>query len=451
MPIALLLIVTLVFGISALTAALGIVVPRCVSLLRRLRTGGEKLQTLFETVEQGLLFLDCDWRIESANSAALALFHCESRDQLEGRDISLLIPGFQSLVVLGDLTEPPGVALARDDHSICSHAVRFNGERIPVSVECRSATTVDGMELLLIIRDRTEQQQRWADDVHSTNMRTVGSLASGIAHEISTPTQYIGDNLHFMQRTVQDIHLDIGRILEADLTRADSQGWATFAVDTRRRLGRSLELHAEVQAAVTASQEGLERVNEVVRAARQFACSGSADPTLTDVNDCVQTTTMVARNRWKYAAEIVLKLDPRSTPIMGRRDDIHQALLELVNNAADAIIESVGRYPMTKGCITVETQQKEDWIVVRVQDTGCRISAENRGQVFDPFFTTKEVGKGTDQGLAIVYAVVVGKHNGAISVESEVGIGTVFELRLPVASTSAMCFRSATPSVAATV
>jgi two-component system NtrC family sensor kinase len=112
--------------------------------------------------------------------------------------------------------------------------------------------------------------------------------------------------------------------------------------------------------------------------------------------------------------------------------EINQVLLNLIVNAADAIADKVGESGERKGMITVRTRTEENHIVIEVQDTGCGIPHEIRDRIFDPFFTTKDVGKGTGQGLAICYNIVVNLHHGTLDVESTPGVGTCFIVTLPI-------------------
>jgi signal transduction histidine kinase len=112
-----------------------------------------------------------------------------------------------------------------------------------------------------------------------------------------------------------------------------------------------------------------------------------------------------------------------------------QVILNILVNAAHAIGDKLGENPEgQKGVITLTTRQDDKWVELRISDTGAGIPEEIRQRVFDPFFTTKQVGKGTGQGLAIAHDVITGKHKGTITLESEVGVGTTFIIRLPLDS-----------------
>ncbi|HLH55624.1 MAG TPA: HAMP domain-containing sensor histidine kinase, partial [Verrucomicrobiae bacterium] len=153
-----------------------------------------------------------------------------------------------------------------------------------------------------------------------------------------------------------------------------------------------------------------------------------------DLNHAIESTITVARNEWKYVAEVVTRFDPNLPPVPCLAGEFNQVILNLIINATHAIADVVGDGSKGKGTITVSTQRQRDWVEVRVHDTGAGIPEKIRGRIFEPFFTTKGVGKGTGQGLAISRSVIVDKHGGKISFESAVGKGTTFIIQLPLAA-----------------
>ena len=159
---------------------------------------------------------------------------------------------------------------------------------------------------------------------------------------------------------------------------------------------------------------------------------GAAVRGLVDVNAAIGSTLTVARNEWKYVADVHTELDPALPPVLGLQAEINQALLNVVLNAAQAVEEAVGRDSGVRGGITVTTRAEPGWVEIRVQDTGNGIPDPVRDRIWDPFFTTKPVGKGTGQGLALVHSIIVEQHEGVVCFETETGVGTTFILRLPV-------------------
>ena len=165
---------------------------------------------------------------------------------------------------------------------------------------------------------------------------------------------------------------------------------------------------------------------------KRFAHPAEDEKKMADINEALQNTLTVSRNEWKYVADVETDLESGLEPLLCFPDDLNQVFLNVIVNAAHAIADKV-EGTTDRGHITVQTRAGQGAIEVRIGDTGTGIPEANRNRVFDPFFTTKRVGKGTGQGLSIAYSIVVDKHHGEISFESEVGRGTTFIIRLPLA------------------
>jgi signal transduction histidine kinase len=180
------------------------------------------------------------------------------------------------------------------------------------------------------------------------------------------------------------------------------------------------------------SLEGVDRVSRIVRSMKEFSHPGSGENQAVDLNQVIESTLTVSRGEWKYVAEVVTDLDPCLPPVTCLPGDIHQVLLNVIVNAAHAVEAKLGSGSDQKGRITIRTRQDGDWVRIDVEDTGTGIPEAVRGMVFSPFFTTKRVGKGTGQGLAIARAIVVQRHGGTITFDTECGRGTVFTIRIPV-------------------
>ena len=270
----------------------------------------------------------------------------------------------------------------------------------------------------------------------SQKLEAIGQLAAGIAHEINTPTQYVGDNTRFLKDSFESIV----RVLDSHkkFVRAaqESQVTPELTVQAQQILNEAdLDyLFEQVPAAIKETLEGVERVTKIVRAMKEFSHPGSKEKAPADLNKAIETTVTVARNEWKYVADLELELDPAMPPVPCFVGEFNQAILNLVVNAAHAIGDVVKTKPGTKGKITIRTRRDGDHVEVRVSDTGTGIPEAARSHIFEPFFTTKDVGKGTGQGLSIIYGCIVKKHNGTVSFETESGKGTTFILRLPIIS-----------------
>jgi len=261
-------------------------------------------------------------------------------------------------------------------------------------------------------------------------LESVGQLASGIAHEINTPTQFVSSNVSFLD----DAFVDISHCIQS-LVKAAEEGRLPSGLLQEAMEEADWEyLQEEIPKAIRQSREGLARVTSIVRAMKEFSHPGGQDAEQSDINHLIQTTVTVARNEWKYSAEVILELSPDLPGIPCIDGAIGQVLLNLLVNAAQTISEKLGRTPEGgKGTITITTEMDDSAVLIHVADTGCGIPEACRARIFEPFFTTKEVGKGTGQGLAIAYDVIIRKHGGSLTFSTVMGEGTTFTIRLPIA------------------
>ncbi len=289
-----------------------------------------------------------------------------------------------------------------------------------------------------VFRDITERKKQEMEKellqskaLHSQKMESVGQLASGIAHEINTPTQFVSSNIAFFDDAFHDIQSSINNIINA---------CSEKTVSSEIILGELEDadweyLQREIPSALEQSREGLMRVRSIVQAMKKFSHPGSKDSQDVDINDVINVTVTVARNEWKYVSEVKLDLSPEIPQISCLSAEISQVILNILVNAAHAIEEKLGETPeKEKGTITIKTYLQHPWIVITISDTGIGMPQAIVDKIFDPFFTTKSVGKGTGQGLAITYDVIVNKHNGKIMVTTAPGEGTTFTIKLPLNS-----------------
>jgi two-component system, NtrC family, sensor kinase len=273
-------------------------------------------------------------------------------------------------------------------------------------------------------------------------LESVGRLAAGIAHEINTPIQFASDMATFLRDAFPSLigvthgHAAVSRMVLAGDGDAVAAARAAVAAEQDADLAYIVEHIPEASGQVI---DGLERVATIVRAMKAFAHPGQDGMATTDLNRAVESTLTIARNEYRYVAD--LRTDLGELPLVQCRiGEINQAILNLVVNAAHAIRETLtgdgdgGGGGEGKGTIVVTTRADGDWIRVTVADNGAGIPEAIRDKIFDPFFTTKPVGQGTGQGLALTRSVIAA-HGGTLSFESVVGRGTTFEIRIPVAGT----------------
>ena len=321
-----------------------------------------------------------------------------------------------------------------------------SGERFPAAskhrtrdgrtldVECGShALRYDGHQAVLAVaQDVTARAKLEMDLRHAQKLEAVGSLAAGIAHEINTPIQFIGDNIRFLL----DSFADLARVLHAYRKLGQAAGRCGRACGPALEVAAAEEaadldfIKEETPKAIAQALEGVTRVATIVRAMKEFAHPNPSEKAATDLNRALESTLIVARNEIKYVANV--ETDLQELPLVQcNGGDMNQVFLNLLVNAAHAIKDRDDGNGH-KGVIGVRTRREGDQVVISISDTGCGIPENIRDKIFEPFFTTKEVGRGTGQGLAIARSIVVDSHGGSLTFESTIGKGSTFFIRLPI-------------------
>jgi len=286
------------------------------------------------------------------------------------------------------------------------------------------------------LRAETAHRRRMEQElIQSQRLEAVGQLAAGIAHEINTPAQYIGDDLRFLRDALLPLQQVIGRLPGLGRAVGNETVSEELIAELQRLLARiDLDyLAEEIPKALRESLEGVAQISQIVRAIGDFARCDGDEKTPIDLNRAIENTALISRHAWKQVAELVTELDPHLPPVPCIPNLLGQALLNLVVNAAQAIAATRAEGSAEKGTITVRSRRQADRVEICVEDTGCGIPEAIRCRVYDPFFTTRDVGAGHGLGLAIAHAIVVEKHGGTIGFQPRPGGGTTFTIRLPLA------------------
>lgn len=373
----------------------------------RYRKRSELLHEILDCLAEAVVVFDAQGKVLLHNAAAREFF---------GKDV-LATPASEWTQKLPTF-QPDGTTLLSADEMPMTRSLRgdrvehldlwFHGPEHRRRCAVRGTPLWDGFGgvrgAVTVFRDETDRRRMEDQLAHLQKLEAIGQLASGIAHEINTPIQYVGDNLRFLNGAFRDL----------------SSGNPTADLDFLKK---------EVPAAVEQSLEGVDRVAAIVRAVREFAAPGPDEPTAVSLNRIVENTIAVTRNVWKYAAEIVADYERELPAIPGHPRDLSQAVYHLLMNAIEAIEH---RRPAEGGRIRVRTRLVGDSVVVTVTDNGCGVSPVIRPKVFDPFFTTKAPGKHSGQGLTRVLGCVVKRHFGTVELASEPGSGTTVTARLPL-------------------
>ncbi len=392
-----------------------------------LRRSEVNFRSLVNSLPDAVIMHDPEGLVLFSNARAEELFALCSRE-FQGRSVSSLWRATQEQ------------AAARNVHRELT-CLRSDGEEFPADV-LTNAFEANGRTVeLTIIHDlsarRKLQRERDLIEVQlrqALKLESIGQLAAGIAHEINTPTQYIGDNIRFLRDSFEGLSRLMPQYkrlllaakdgsLSSDLIQEIERACASADIDYTMQ---------EIPLAINQSLEGVERVSGIVRAMKDFSHPGIGRKEAIDINHAIESTITVARNEWKYVAELEAKLDRTLPPVPCLPGEFNQVVLNLIINAAHAI-EDAMEATNQKGKITVSTANLGNAAEIRIADSGTGIPEQIRNRIFEPFFTTKEVGRGTGQGLAIARSVVVEKHGGCIRFETEIGRGTTFIIQLPLA------------------
>lgn len=399
----------------------------------RLQHEAETTHMILQTAAEGIITFGEDAVIKSANPAAEVIFDYKPNG-LTGQAIWQLLPTGEETT--STRIEPMDEYYWTATERVAARRTfgrKSDGSLFEMELAGSRVHLQDEILYTWLLRDVTERGALERQLALAQKLESVGQLAAGIAHEINTPIQFLGDNLTFLDQAFQqwsslfDLHeqLYLQSIAGED------------TVDTCEQISKASKrakvdfLRKEFPAAIQQSIDGSERVAAIVRAMKEFSHPGTQRKTSVDLNKAVESTTTVSRNEWKYLAKLECELDPDLPPVPCYPGELNQVLLNLVVNAAHAIGEK--NEPDQLGEIRITTGRQEQFAVIRVADTGAGMPQKVRDRVFEPFFTTKPVGKGTGQGLSIAYNVIVEKHKGTIDIDSERGVGTTVTIRLPLA------------------
>jgi PAS domain S-box-containing protein len=407
----------------------------------------EKFKAIFENSPDGIFQINADGHFLTANPALAAIYGYASPAEL----IAQLTDLRTQLYVEPDRWPEFQKRMQQERivRGFESEIKRKDGVRKWISETACKVTGLDGSLLhyqgfvLDITAGKTAQKERDLMEAQlrqAQKLESVGQLAAGIAHEINTPIQYVGDNIRF----IEESFAGLGQLLRdfQNLAAAVQSSSVTpellTAVESSGKAADIEYLSQQIPLAVRQSLEGINHISKIVRAMKEFSHPGGREKVAIDLNHAIETTVIVARGEWKYVAELVTDFDPGLPLVPCLPAEFNQVILNLVVNAAHAIGDAVKKKEGTKGIIKIATRGDGPWVRIDISDTGTGIPESIRHRVFDPFFTTKDVGKGTGQGLAIAWSTVVDKHGGLLGFESTVGKGTTFTIRLPINPGSAL-------------
>ena len=311
--------------------------------------------------------------------------------------------------------------------------LRSDGSTYPVEINLQLSKVLGRPVALVFVSDISRRKQLEDQLMQAKKLESIGQLAAGIAHEINTPAQYVGDNTRFVQESMADMI----RLSKAFQKLYTANKEFTVTPELLSECADIIQaadveyLEEEVPAAIDQTLDGITRISSIVRAMKEFSHPGGKNLEPADINRIIENTITVASNEWKYVADITTDLGAEIPSVPCMPQEISQVILNLIVNAAHAIGDTLEKGSATKGSIHIQTRPLDDHAEIRISDTGGGIPDSVGERVFDPFFTTKEVGKGTGQGLSMAYKTIVNAHGGDISFETDAGVGTTFVILLP--------------------
>ena len=397
---------------------------------RRMTNEKNKYLTLFESLNIPVFLVDNSGRIDNVNHPAANMLGIDLppggvyySDRKSGGNFPLgrllaeVLPWISS-----DLQ-----GFLSDDVESHQFEKRMHPEERPFDYAVTMARMLDisgkFQGAVVTVEDVTERKAMEYQLAQTRKLESMGQLAAGVAHEINTPIQFIGNNLQFLKGAFKD--------LDQLLTRGAS---ANQHDDAKGESGSTMMeeisfLRKEIPQAVTDSMEGIHRVADIVKAMRIYAHPDVSSLSLTDINEALATIVTITRNEWKQVAEVRTDFDHGLKIVEVVAGEINQAFMNIMMNAIHAISEKPIPYG-TLGLIILKTRNIPGMVEITISDNGCGIPHESEHRVFDPFFTTRQVGQGTGQGLHITHTIIK-KYHGSIHFDTVEGQGTSFVIRLP--------------------
>jgi two-component system NtrC family sensor kinase len=350
-----------------------------------------------------------------------------SGEQMIGKTMHELFPDeFARKIIADDQRVVSGGTFLQLDEEL--NGRYYTTFKFPIFEEGR--TLLAGYTIDISERKRAEESliEMQAQLMQQDKLATIGQLAAGVAHEINNPMGFVDSNMVTLKKYVEKYNRYIDG-LELEI-RSTSSGVLPEPVQALRQSLKMDYMMRDINVLIDDNIEGIERVERIVHDLSTFSRAASPKPDSVNINSCMESTVNILINEIKYSA--LLTREYGEVPnIHCNTQQINQVFLNLLTNALHAI-QNRGK---ELGEIVVRTWCDTTNIFVSVSDTGCGIPPENMARIFDAFYTTKDVGKGTGLGLSIS-AGIVRKHGGDVKVNSKVGFGSTFTVRLPFDGTA---------------
>lgn len=399
----------------------------------QLKMSEERKSAILASAVDGIVIMDSEGKITECNPAAAEMFGIDAAEVRGQSFATVCLPEDYRARHLNHLRDyfRKGDAKGLVDRV---ELVAARGDSTPFPIEMSiSPSTIDNDTVFTAyLRDISDRKKLEAELTHSQKIQTVGQLATGVAHEINTPNQYIADNLLFLRDNLEGVTESIA-ITKALVDELEAAGIASANAERARKHIDAADLDfvmEEMPRAIDQALEGVGRVAKIVSSMKTFSHPGQVSQTSVNVNQIIESTVEVARNEWKYTATIDMQLDPALPNLPGYPSELGQVFLNMIINAVHAMQEKFGGG--AKGQLIIKTEVVGTEVVITIADNGAGIPQTARAHIFEAFFTTKDVGIGTGQGLAISRSVIVERHGGSIDFVSLEGKGTTFVIKLPI-------------------
>ncbi len=395
--------------------------------LRRAEQRRERLEArmsaIMQTVPTGILSFDDESLIHDWNPAAARIFGYSEVEVL-GRNV-WDITGLDATALRG------GDGRLTLDKKLERSARRRDGSSFPIEISLVSLPLSERNMTCAIVEDQTAAKALELELRQAQKLQAVGQLSAGLAHEINTPCQYIGDNAAFLETTLGDLVPLLSSYREL-IQVAEGGPLPPDRVAGLRERERDADVEYGLERlprAIEGITQGVKHIASIVAAMKSFSRTDWREGNNIDLNELLSNVLTVIRHDLQAVADLETDLQPLPA-IVGHGGDLHQALYHIVRNGVDAIAVRAGDEP-GRGKIVVRSRREETGVTLTFSDTGCGIPERIRPRVFEPFFTTKVVGKGTGQGLAVAWSIIVEKHRGRLTFDSTEGEGTTFYVHLP--------------------
>lgn len=396
-------------------------------VLRQVDIAKKEWEKTMDCVRDMIILSDNEGNIRRCNKSFME-FSGMSYKEVIGKEWGKLLQkaGFESSTFFGESIEllhrPSHRWYRLKSYPFNDTALSFSGNVITIQdiTELKQISEEIDMKNKELEKAYSELKASQSKILQQEKMASIGQLAAGVAHEINNPMGFISSNIGTFGKYIDKLIELINA--QSEIIKAFNSLEYSNVVKEKREMLKIDYIIKDIKDLIKESLGGTERVKKIVQNLKSFSRIDEADYKHADINECMESTLNIAWNEIKYKAKVIKEYgDMPLTKCYPQQ--LNQVFLNLLLNAVQSIEK--------QGIISIKTWSNNGSIMVSVADTGCGIPQENLDRIFEPFFTTKEVGKGTGLGLSITYDIMK-KHKGDITVESEIGKGTIFTVKIPI-------------------